>query len=50
MSFCIRTAPAARREASDIMWKGQEISGIAKTGEVVKMALSVKGLLMEWCP
>ena len=41
MSFCIRTALAARREASDMIWKGQETSGIAKTGVVVKMALKV---------
>ena len=37
MSFCISTAPAVRREASDMRWKGQEISGMERTGADAKM-------------
>ena len=39
MSLCIRTAPVASKEALDMMWNGQEISGMARIGDVTKIAL-----------
>ena len=36
-SSCIRTIPAARRETSVIRKKGQETSGIQRTGAEEKM-------------
>ena len=39
MSFYIRTVPAASREASDMIWNGQEMSEMVRIGEVAKIAL-----------
>ena len=39
MSFCIRTALTASREASDMIWNGWEMSRIVRTGDVAKIAL-----------
>ena len=39
MSFCIRTVLAASREASDIIWNGQEMSGMVRTGDVAKIVV-----------
>ena len=38
MSDCIRTVPAARREASVMSEKGHETSGMQRTGADEKMA------------